>query len=86
MDRPMTAEHRELRRKRLKNLHAYWLRQGKTAVAHALHKQLVQLPIGGIAPDVPEPLMAHCGQWWRLHGVPFICPACEMVVLEEVAV
>jgi hypothetical protein len=78
----MPTALREQRRKRLLNVRRYWTQKGgATQMLAALNKQLAQLPIGGIAPEITEPLVAHCGTWWRLRTLPFVCPRCSATFL-----
>ena len=81
----MIVQNREQRRHRLYSLHRKYRQrqQGATQICVALGNALAQLPIGGIAPDIPEAMIAHCGQWHVVHTLPWRCPTCAQVVLES---
>ena len=79
------SESREIHRKRLVGLKAYYAqpRHGLPArpqQVDALSRQLDAYPIGGILPEEPRNLLAHCGQWHAVTTLPQRLACCGYVV------
>ena len=86
----MTFSQRERARARLVGLRAYYGRpfdgdpsQRRAARAAALEEALQQLPVGGVLPDAPGTLIAHCGTWWPLKELPWVAPCCGWMLRAE---
>ena len=74
------GETRERRRKRLLNLEVRYRALGRLNLAKELRRQRLELPVGGVWPEEERALIAHCGGWHVVEGVPWTCPKCGAVV------
>ena len=79
----MTFSQRERERVRLVGLRTYYREQGRAREAQGAEEQLAQYPIGGVLPDEPGTLIAHCGQWWPLEGLSWTAPCCGWTLKEK---
>ena len=77
-------EARERRRRKLWALEVRYRASGRHNLAKELRRQRLELPVGGVWPEEEGALIAHCGEWHVVEGVPWTCPKCGAVVGQEV--
>ena len=49
----------------------------------AARAALTELPIGGVLPDIPGPLAAHCRGWHAVTALPLTLPCCGVVLFRR---
>jgi hypothetical protein len=76
---------REVERQRLKNLLVYHRKHRRPRLVTHLQRTLDEMPIGGILPDEPRNLVAHCGAWHPVVTLPLVLPCCGWVLEEQAA-
>mgnify|MGYP003394361587 FL=1 len=87
MSAPLT---RERRRRALKASIAHFTQPSyglpaREAHLYAAREALAELPIGGVLPDIPGPLIAHCGGWHAVTTLPLTLPCCGTVFFRREA-
>lgn len=75
---------RETYRRQLQARIGYYKKKHiKPGLVAKMHKELQQLPIGGIAPGYSGALVAHCHAWHAVNTIPFTTPCCGAVLFES---